>query len=74
MCYICAPNQYKFYAKERLTVCSEFCDEMYEACAEASLKGSKINEIYSNGTEFCRSRRFNIDNLENDKCFYFKVL
>lgn len=73
MCYICAPNQFKFYGKERLTVCRQFCDKMYEACADAILKGSKINEIYQNGEEFCKSRRFNIDDIEKDKCFYYKV-
>ena len=74
MCYICSPNQYKFYGKERLTVCAEFCNEMYNACSEAILKGSKINEIYSNGIEFCTSRRFNIDYMSKDKCFYYQVL
>jgi len=73
MCYICAPNQFKFYGKERLTVCSQFCDKMYDACGEAILKGSKINEIYSNGEEFCKSRRYNIDDIKKDKCFHYAV-
>lgn len=73
MCYICSPKQHKFYGKERLTVCVEFCTEMYNACAEAVLKGSKINEIYLNGVEFCKSRRFNIDYKMNDNCFYYDV-
>ena len=72
MCYICSPRQYKFYGKERLTVCIEFCDEMYSACSEAELKGSKISEIYLNGSEFCKSRRFNIDSRKNDNCFYYE--
>ena len=46
---------------------------MYDACAEAILKGSKINEIYSNGEEFCKSRRYNIDDVGKDKCFYYQV-
>ena len=74
MCYICAPNQYKFYGKERLTVCRQFCNKMYEACADATLKGSKINEIYDNGEEFCKSRRYIVDDMEKDKCFYYKVI
>jgi hypothetical protein len=73
MCYICAPNQFKFYGKERLTVCSQYCDKMYDACGEAILKGSKINEIYSNGEEFCKSRRYNIDDIKKDKCFHYAV-
>jgi hypothetical protein len=71
MCYICSPHQNKFYGKERLTVCIEFCDEIYSACAEAVLKGSKINEIYLNGIEFCKSRRFNVDYKKNDNCFHY---
>ena len=73
MCYICSPRQYKFYGKERLTVCIEFCDEIYSACGEAILKGSKISEIYLNGSEFCRSRRFNVDLRSNDNCFYYNI-
>lgn len=73
MCYICAPNQFKFYGKERLTVCVEFCDKMYDACSQAILKGSKIKDIYSNGEEFCQSRRYNIGNKTVDKCFYYDV-
>ena len=71
MCYICAPNQYKFYGKERLTVCVQFCDQMYEACAHAILKGYRINEIYSNGSEFCQSRRYNVDYKLKDNCFHY---
>lgn len=70
MCYICAPNQFKFYGKERLTVCLEYCNLMYEACSDAILKGAKIREIYENGEDFCESRRYNIDQLEKDRCFY----
>jgi hypothetical protein len=73
MCYICAPNQFKFYGKERLTVCLEYCDKMYQACAEAILKGSKINEIYMNGQEFCESRRYNVDKTNKEDCFFIKI-
>ncbi len=73
MCYICAPNQFKFYGKERLTVCLEYCDNMYQACAEAILKGSKINEIYMNGQEFCESRRYNVEKVNREKCFFFDI-
>ncbi|CAF0755138.1 unnamed protein product [Brachionus calyciflorus] len=73
MCYICAPNQFKFYGKERLTVCREYCDEMYDACGDAILKGAKIKEIYDNGEKFCESRRYNIDVLDRDQCFYREI-
>lgn len=47
---------------------------MYEACAEAVLKGSKINEIYSNGEEFCESRRYNINKKNKEECFFYKIV
>lgn len=68
MCYICAPNQNIFYKRERLTVCGEFCDILYEACGSAILKGSLIGKLYGSGTEFCESRRF-IVSVET--CFTF---
>jgi hypothetical protein len=75
MCYICSPTQFKFYGRERLTVCEPFCNEMYEACGESVLKGSKINEIYSNGYEFCVSRRYNVEkNQWNDNCFNYRII
>ena len=74
MCYICAPNQFRFYGQERLTVCVEYCDRMYDACAEAILKGSRINQIYSNGEEFCKSRRYNIDKSnKRNSCFFYDI-
>ena len=71
MCYICAPNQNTFYMLERLTVCEEFCDAWFQACQTAILKGSIIKQLYSNGSEFCSSRRFRTDSLYNKKCFFF---
>ena len=73
MCYICAPNQFKFYGQERLTVCVEFCDKMYDACGDAILKGSKINEIYSSGEKFCQGRRYTIGYLRKDNCFNYNA-
>ena len=70
MCYICAPNQNIYYQKERLTVCREFCDSLYEACNSAVLKGSVIHELYNSGEEFCISRRFKVS---EERCFTFDV-
>ncbi|GAB1600823.1 hedgehog-interacting protein [Argonauta hians] len=69
MCYICAPNQNLFYLRERLTVCKEFCNNFYEACRYAILKGSMIGNLYQNGSEFCLSRSFKVDDAVNGKCF-----
>ncbi len=68
MCYICAPNQNTFYSKERLTVCLEFCDKLYDACKSATLKGSIIGKLYPGGREFCESRRFQV---ATEHCFIF---
>jgi hypothetical protein len=73
MCYICAPNQFKFYGKERLTVCLEYCDQMYNACGDAILKGSRINNIYTSGEDFCKNRRYNVDRRNKDNCFYYEI-
>ena len=70
MCYICAPNQNLFYRQERLTVCVEFCDKLYDACQTAILKGSIIGKLYENGKEFCLSRRFQVEE-GSDTCFKF---
>ncbi|XP_022085033.1 uncharacterized protein LOC110976240 [Acanthaster planci] len=71
ICYICAPTQYEFYLRQRLTVCEEFCDLIFDRCKDAILKGSKIGELYKNGTNFCRSRRFEVAPYSSGKCFYF---
>lgn len=72
MCYICDPTQYKFYSNEYLTVCSEFCDNLYDACKDAILKGSVISNLYRSGHEFCQSRRFRVKNKdESGDCFYY---
>ena len=71
MCYVCAPNQGDFYIKETLTVCEEFCDSWYDACQNAVLKGSVIKDLYSNGSEYCESRRFKVQPVRKGKCFFF---
>ncbi|XP_038064149.1 uncharacterized protein LOC119734691 [Patiria miniata] len=71
ICYICAPTQYKFYLWQRLTVCEEFCDLIFDRCKDAILKGSAIGELYKNGTNFCKSRRFEVAPYSSGKCFYF---
>ena len=66
MCYICAPDQHLYYQSERLTVCEGFCNTLYGACKDAILKGSVIADLYENGGEFCRSRRFRVN---TERCF-----
>lgn len=65
MCYICDPLQYKFYKNEYLTVDLTFCDNLYDACKDAILKGSVIRNLYKNGEEFCTSRRFEVGRQED---------
>lgn len=68
MCYICDPLQDRFYCRERLTVCEDFCDSWYRACGSAILKGSIINSLYTNGGNFCESRSFVVEQ-NTDTCF-----
>ncbi|GFO18683.1 voltage-dependent calcium channel subunit alpha-2/delta-3-like [Plakobranchus ocellatus] len=71
MCYVCAPNQGDFYVEESLSVCEEFCDSWYDACQNAILKGSVIKQLYSNGSEYCHSRRFKVQPAKKGGCFFF---
>ncbi|XP_020900654.2 uncharacterized protein LOC110239284 [Exaiptasia diaphana] len=68
MCFVCAPNQNVFYKDERLTVCIDFCNELFDACGNAYLKGSKIRDFYLSGTDFCLSRKFKVS-AEKDVCY-----
>lgn len=71
MCYICAPYQNRFYKFERLTVCEEFCDDWFEACSSAILKGVVIKDLYNNGKAFCKGRSFEVDMYANQRCYNF---
>lgn len=68
MCFVCAPNQNQFYKNERLTVCHGFCNQLFDACGDAYLKGSKIREFYLSGMDFCLTRKFKVSTDENE-CF-----
>ena len=73
MCYVCAPNQNIFYsyAQERITVCEEFCNEWFDACGEAKLKGTKIKSAYKTGKEFCYARKFSVKKQGSKECFSY---
>lgn len=71
MCYICDPLQYKFYRNEYLTVNLTFCDNLYDACKDAILKGSVIRNLYKDGEEFCQSRRFLVSKSEDSVQGFF---
>ena len=71
MCYICDPYQYTFYIWRRLSVCEEFCNEFLDSCKDATLKGSKIKDIYTSGKDFCESRRYHVKPRSSRECFYF---
>ena len=75
MCFICAPNQETFYQRERLTVCEEFCDRWYNSCKDALLKGFTVKGLYSDGTEFCRARKFLVASgmNKNTGCYTFPL-
>lgn len=71
MCYICSPYQFRFYTYQRLTVCEDFCDSILDSCTDATLKGTKIGELYTNGTHFCESRNLEVQKRGHESCFHF---
>ncbi|OWF34636.1 uncharacterized protein LOC110444013 [Mizuhopecten yessoensis] len=74
MCYICAPYQNMFYIWGYLKVCEEFCDAWYGACGSAILKGSRVNQLYTNGSDFCKSRSYKVSTIAQKDCFFFDKL
>ncbi|EDV27684.1 uncharacterized protein TRIADDRAFT_53631 [Trichoplax adhaerens] len=62
MCYICSPDQHLFYNQTRqtLTVCLDFCNQIYSVCQDALWKGLPIKHWYRSGDEFCRARRYDV--------------
>lgn len=76
MCYICSPDQYKFYGREYLTVCVEFCNQWYVACRQSIMEGSVVGRLYANGRDFCEDRNFKVDievslSPNYRQCFFF---
>lgn len=70
-CYICAPHQNTFFERSTLYVCEEFCDMIYNSCKKALLKGFLVQDLYSNGTEFCKARRFKTKKSSDGGCYEF---
>jgi hypothetical protein len=73
-CYVCSPEQSRFFARDMLTVCEESCNLIHTKCANALLKGVPWRELYSNGTEFCSARKFRTEKAETRQCFDFTKL
>ncbi|EDV28230.1 uncharacterized protein TRIADDRAFT_53636 [Trichoplax adhaerens] len=72
MCYICAPDQKDFYADRRLTICDDMCQDLYDACINATYKGDPIYYWYRNGREFCQGRQFQVQSYQSGKCYSIK--
>jgi len=70
-CYICAPDQNTYFKESTLYVCEEFCDVIFNSCRNARLKGFLLEDLYSNGTEFCESRRFKTRKTNVGGCYKF---
>ncbi|CAH1272996.1 Hypp5025 [Branchiostoma lanceolatum] len=69
MCYICSPRQHLFYSDEVVTICEELCNRLFEACANATLKGQRIGEQYSSGRDYCVSRKFRVGRQSSGSCY-----
>lgn len=70
-CYVCSPKQSDFFIHNRLTVCEESCDMIYQLCANAFLKGVRWQKLYTNGSDFCKSRKFHSTKKSAGQCFDF---
>ncbi|XP_022337690.2 uncharacterized protein LOC111133518 isoform X2 [Crassostrea virginica] len=73
MCYFCAPDQVNWYHKDKdrkVHVCTDFCKSVYHHCQEALFEGTRIGDIYQNGTSLCEAQNYHvIDGKQN--CFKF---
>ncbi|GFN74273.1 voltage-dependent calcium channel subunit alpha-2/delta-3-like [Plakobranchus ocellatus] len=69
MCFFCSPDQEKFYKLNRVHVCLDYCEALYEECRSAGFNKILIGEAYANGTSFCEAQNFAV--VENAECFKF---
>ena len=70
-CYVCSPDQSNFFNMGRLTVCEGSCNLVYSACSDALLKGVRLRKLYTNGTEFCATRKFFTAKAKTGQCYDF---
>ncbi|XP_041378503.1 uncharacterized protein LOC121390689 [Gigantopelta aegis] len=68
MCYFCSPDQHHWY-KEKLSVCLDFCEALYEECKTASYNGESLSDYYPNGTAFCEAQNYKV--VDGSNCFKF---
>ncbi|CAH1273663.1 Hypp5173 [Branchiostoma lanceolatum] len=73
-CYICSPHQHLFYHEETVTMCEEFCDSIFWACANATLEGERISDLYSNGREYCLGRKFRVEKESGGTCYTVPIV
>ncbi|RUS73955.1 hypothetical protein EGW08_018293 [Elysia chlorotica] len=69
MCFFCSPDQGKFYKSNKVNVCLDYCESLYEECKNAGFSNMLIGEAYANGTSFCEAQNFEV--VENADCFKF---
>ncbi|XP_078610985.1 uncharacterized protein LOC144881667 [Branchiostoma floridae x Branchiostoma japonicum] len=73
-CYICSPHQHLFYHEETVTMCEEFCNSIFWACANATLEGERISDLYSNGREYCLDRKFRVEKESSGTCYTVPIV
>jgi hypothetical protein len=59
-----------FQKRNQVSICSSFCNKIYENCKSAEYKNTTIQDIYKNGREFCEAQDFRIID-SNHQCFEF---
>ncbi|XP_014779163.1 uncharacterized protein LOC106875502 isoform X2 [Octopus bimaculoides] len=72
MCYFCSPEQGIWY-HGKMSVCEEYCVDIYNECRLASYEGTSIGSAYGNGTAFCNAQNFDVVEGTHN-CFEFDPL
>ncbi|KAK7093770.1 uncharacterized protein [Littorina saxatilis] len=69
MCFFCSPDQHLWFIKQKLRVCAEYCDSLYEDCLKAGVGKRTFGEEYDNGTMFCEAQNFEV--IDGASCFEY---
>ncbi|KAL4220923.1 hypothetical protein ACF0H5_019189 [Mactra antiquata] len=69
MCFFCSPDQYLWYKEDKVHVCETFCRSIYATCKDAIYNGTKLGDMYGNGTAICEAQNFKVVNSKY--CFKY---
>ncbi|XP_076451341.1 uncharacterized protein LOC143287283 [Babylonia areolata] len=69
MCFFCSPDQHLWFINQKLRVCAEYCNSLYEECLAAGVGVRTFGREYANGTAFCEAQNFEV--VEGASCFEY---